>query len=171
MFCFVVLLIQEKFKKNQTQGSVFTKLPIGSTQSQDVTSADPQRRLSRGTRLINCAQCNRCINAKPELIHIEVMFTLVSLFSRLALSQKWTVLKYFFWLRSVELRLMNGPCFKHTIGSRLPLAIYSFLTVFKTGERNRTGFKNGNCTKWHFCVILIYFVLNAVCAGQDCICV
>lgn len=66
-----VMAFQEKFKNNKKQGHCFTKLPIGSSQSQDVASAESQRRVTRATKLINCAQCNHSIGTKPELIHIE----------------------------------------------------------------------------------------------------
>lgn len=76
----VVSVPQEKFKNNKKQGHCFTKLPIGSSQSQDVASAESQRRVTRATKLVNCAQCNHSISTKPELIHIEVVFATVSVF-------------------------------------------------------------------------------------------
>ncbi|XP_030004100.1 zinc finger MYM-type protein 4 isoform X2 [Sphaeramia orbicularis] len=64
-----VMAFQEKFKKSQPQLSVFTKLPVGSTQNQTVTPAQVQIEASHGK--LNCSQCSQSITFKPEVIQIK----------------------------------------------------------------------------------------------------
>ncbi|MED6278963.1 hypothetical protein CHARACLAT_029500 [Characodon lateralis] len=62
----IVSLSQEKFKKNQTQLNVFTKLPVGSSQTQTAT---PTQLVD--VPKLNCFQCSQAITSKPELIQIK----------------------------------------------------------------------------------------------------
>ncbi|XP_026204181.1 zinc finger MYM-type protein 4 isoform X2 [Anabas testudineus] len=66
-----VMAFQEKFKKSQKHVNVFTKLPIGSSQIQTTPTTQPQQDVSKGPPKLNCAQCNRSITFKPELIQIK----------------------------------------------------------------------------------------------------
>ncbi|CAJ1082996.1 zinc finger MYM-type protein 4 isoform X3 [Xyrichtys novacula] len=66
-----VMAFQEKFKKSQKQVSVFTKLPVGSTQIQSVETPQPEQEVLRGKHRLNCNHCNRLINFKPELVQIK----------------------------------------------------------------------------------------------------
>ncbi|XP_047185946.1 zinc finger MYM-type protein 4 isoform X2 [Scophthalmus maximus] len=66
-----VMVFQEKFKKSQKQVNVFTKLPIGSTQIQQVAPPAPQQDVGRGPLKLDCSQCNRSITFKPELVQIQ----------------------------------------------------------------------------------------------------
>ncbi|XP_040909206.1 zinc finger MYM-type protein 4-like isoform X2 [Toxotes jaculatrix] len=66
-----VMVFQEKFKKTHKQVNVFTKLPIGSTQIQSVTPTQPQQDVSKEPPKLDCSQCTRSINFKPELIQIK----------------------------------------------------------------------------------------------------
>ncbi|XP_047239406.1 zinc finger MYM-type protein 4-like isoform X3 [Girardinichthys multiradiatus] len=61
-----VMTFQEKFKKNQTQLNVFTKLPVGSSQTQTAT---PTQLVD--VPKLNCFQCSQAITSKPELIQIK----------------------------------------------------------------------------------------------------
>ncbi|KAM4538768.1 zinc finger MYM-type protein 4-like isoform 2-T2 [Odontesthes bonariensis] len=65
-----VMSFQEKFKKNQTQLNVFTKLPLGSSQSQAVSPHQPAPDTKESSKL-NCFQCSQNIVSKPELIQIK----------------------------------------------------------------------------------------------------
>uniref|UniRef100_I3KML4 TRASH domain-containing protein n=1 Tax=Oreochromis niloticus TaxID=8128 RepID=I3KML4_ORENI len=55
------------FKK---QVNVFTKLPVGSSQIQPVSTTPPQQE-AKGSQKLNCFQCSRIITFKPELIQIK----------------------------------------------------------------------------------------------------
>ncbi|XP_070702115.1 zinc finger MYM-type protein 4-like [Pempheris klunzingeri] len=66
-----VMAFQEKFKKSQKQVNVFTKLPIGSTQTQAATPNHPQQDGAKGLQKLSCSQCFRTITFKPELIQIK----------------------------------------------------------------------------------------------------
>lgn len=62
---------QEKFKQSQKQVNVFTKLPVGSTQIQAVSTTQPQQDV-KAPQQLNCSQCSRVITFKPELVQIKV---------------------------------------------------------------------------------------------------
>ncbi|XP_072227140.1 zinc finger MYM-type protein 4-like [Leuresthes tenuis] len=66
-----VMSFQEKFKKNQTQLNVFTKLPIASSQSQAVSPHQPAPQDMKESPKLNCFQCSQNIVSKPELIQIK----------------------------------------------------------------------------------------------------
>ncbi|KAG7500671.1 hypothetical protein JOB18_025701 [Solea senegalensis] len=66
-----VMAFQEKFKKSPKQVNVFTKLPVGSSQIQSVTSTQPERDVSKEPPILDCGQCHRNINFKPEIIQIK----------------------------------------------------------------------------------------------------
>ncbi|KAM4725554.1 zinc finger MYM-type protein 4-like isoform 2-T2 [Anableps anableps] len=61
-----VMTFQEKFKKSQPQLNVFTKLPMGSSQSQTATPTQLVDALK-----LHCFQCSQVITSKPELIQIK----------------------------------------------------------------------------------------------------
>ncbi|XP_036001640.1 zinc finger MYM-type protein 4 [Fundulus heteroclitus] len=61
-----VMVFQDKFKKNQSQLNVFTKLPGGSSQAQIAT---PTQLLD--VPKLSCLQCSQVITSKPELIQIK----------------------------------------------------------------------------------------------------
>ncbi|XP_065326496.1 zinc finger MYM-type protein 4-like isoform X2 [Pelmatolapia mariae] len=65
-----VMAFQEKFKQSQKQVNVFTKLPVGSSQIQPV-STTPLQQEAKGSQKLNCFQCSRVITFKPELIQIK----------------------------------------------------------------------------------------------------
>ncbi|CAI5691442.1 unnamed protein product [Oreochromis niloticus] len=65
-----VMAFQEKFKQSQKQVNVFTKLPVGSSQIQPVSTTPPQQE-AKGSQKLNCFQCSRIITFKPELIQIK----------------------------------------------------------------------------------------------------
>ncbi|XP_063754586.1 zinc finger MYM-type protein 4-like isoform X2 [Eleginops maclovinus] len=66
-----VMAFQEKFKKSQTQVNVFTKLPVGSSQIQTITSTQNQQEILKAPLKLNCFQCARNINFPPEVIQIK----------------------------------------------------------------------------------------------------
>ncbi|XP_034560540.1 zinc finger MYM-type protein 4 isoform X2 [Notolabrus celidotus] len=66
-----VMAFQEKFKKSQKQVNVFTKLPIGSTQIQEVEPLQLQQDVPRGRQTLSCNHCSRIITFKPEIIQIK----------------------------------------------------------------------------------------------------
>ncbi|XP_068431607.1 zinc finger MYM-type protein 4-like isoform X2 [Clinocottus analis] len=66
-----VMAFQEKFKKSQTQVNVFTKLPISSAQIQSVIPTQTLRDVAKGPLKLNCSQCDRNIDFKPELLQIK----------------------------------------------------------------------------------------------------
>ncbi|KAF7661705.1 hypothetical protein LDENG_00255810 [Lucifuga dentata] len=69
-----VMAFQETFKNSQKHLSIFTKLPVTSSQIQTATAvtANPvQEESSKGTPKLNCCYCSRKITFKPELIQIE----------------------------------------------------------------------------------------------------
>ncbi|XP_074468770.1 zinc finger MYM-type protein 4-like isoform X2 [Sebastes fasciatus] len=66
-----VMAFQDKFKKSQKQVNVFTKLPIGSTQIQTVTTTQTLHEAPKGPLRLNCPQCTRNIAFKPELLQIK----------------------------------------------------------------------------------------------------
>ncbi|XP_043993625.1 zinc finger MYM-type protein 4 isoform X1 [Gambusia affinis] len=61
-----VMTFQEKFKKSQPQLNVFTKLPVGSAQTQTATPTQLVDALK-----LNCFQCGQVVTSKPELIQIK----------------------------------------------------------------------------------------------------
>uniref|UniRef100_A0A3Q4HLX1 Zinc finger MYM-type protein 4-like n=1 Tax=Neolamprologus brichardi TaxID=32507 RepID=A0A3Q4HLX1_NEOBR len=65
-----VMAFQEKFKQSQKQVNVFTKLPMGSSQIQPV-STTPVQQEAKVSQKVNCFQCSRVITFKPELIQIK----------------------------------------------------------------------------------------------------
>ncbi|XP_053302211.1 zinc finger MYM-type protein 4 isoform X1 [Pleuronectes platessa] len=66
-----VKAFQEKFKKSHKHMTVFTKLPIESTQIQPGTPPQPQQFFSNVPPNLDCAQCARNITFKPEVIQIK----------------------------------------------------------------------------------------------------
>ncbi|XP_030596783.1 zinc finger MYM-type protein 4 isoform X2 [Archocentrus centrarchus] len=65
-----VMAFQEKFKQSQKQVNVFTKLPVGSTQIQAVSTTQPQQGVKASQKL-SCLQCSRVITFKPELVQLK----------------------------------------------------------------------------------------------------
>ncbi|XP_015829628.1 zinc finger MYM-type protein 4 isoform X3 [Nothobranchius furzeri] len=67
-----VMSFQEKFKKSQSQLSVFTKLSVASSQSPVATTTvqKKQPETKEPSRLA-CCQCSKSIVSKPELIQIK----------------------------------------------------------------------------------------------------
>ncbi|XP_029976246.1 zinc finger MYM-type protein 4 [Salarias fasciatus] len=65
-----VMSFQDKFKKSQNHMNVFTKLPVGSTQVQNVSSTQPKQD-AKGLQKLNCLHCSRSITFKPEIIEIK----------------------------------------------------------------------------------------------------
>nr|XP_024655714.1 zinc finger MYM-type protein 4 isoform X2 [Maylandia zebra] len=65
-----VMAFQEKFKQSQKQVNVFTKLPMGSSQIQPV-STTPVQQEAKVSQKVNCFQCSRVITFKPELIQMK----------------------------------------------------------------------------------------------------
>uniref|UniRef100_A0A1A7X4M1 TRASH domain-containing protein n=1 Tax=Iconisemion striatum TaxID=60296 RepID=A0A1A7X4M1_9TELE len=66
-----VMSFQEKFKKSQSQLSVFTKLPVASSQSPAAVPVQKKQPETREPFKLTCSQCSKVITSKPELIQIQ----------------------------------------------------------------------------------------------------
>ncbi|XP_008329236.1 zinc finger MYM-type protein 4-like isoform X2 [Cynoglossus semilaevis] len=66
-----VMTFQENFKKSQKQMNIFTKLPVGSSQSPESAPVELEADLSKDADALNCSQCGRHITFTPEVIHLK----------------------------------------------------------------------------------------------------
>ncbi|KAM9824029.1 zinc finger MYM-type protein 4 [Neosynchiropus ocellatus] len=73
-----VMTFQEKYKKSSGQLNILSKLPVGSAQALIPHQTDPPRQLRRrDTVTLNCAQCRRNINVKPEMVYFRGQMSFV----------------------------------------------------------------------------------------------
>ncbi|XP_053719835.1 zinc finger MYM-type protein 4 isoform X1 [Synchiropus splendidus] len=73
-----VMTFQEKYKKSSGQLNILSKLPVGSAHALIPHQTDPPRQLRRRDAVtLNCAQCRRNINAKPEMVYFRGQMSFV----------------------------------------------------------------------------------------------